>query len=160
MHPICNYWELQVHNVDSQCGFQSISYHPPQILCWHADVVVNVTRHFLVLWGHRRCNIMAEINTTNKVLRGNPQQPLHRLLFLMFYMNHPIDRRAHTIAFVTPVVEHLLGKRNSSMGPPSAIDPTTHCTMSRRSTTATSRCHTFNRSEYNRNKLKPIISGR
>ena len=65
------------------------------------------------------------------------------------------------MAFVTPVVEHLLEKRNSSMGPPLAIDPTTHRTMSRHSTTATSRCHTFNRSEYNKqiktNNIRKIM---
>ena len=35
---------------------------------------------------------------------GNPLPP-HGLLF---YMHHPIDRIAHTTAFVTPVVEHWL----------------------------------------------------
>ena len=84
-------------------------------------------------------------------------------------MHHPIDRIAHTTAFVTPVVEHWLereivqwvdstkdrsddrshhewtllpqsyislvldGMRNSSMGPPWRIDPTTDRTMSERS---------------------------
>ena len=43
---------------------------------------------------------------------GNPL-PQHRLLFTInskgsFYMHHPTDRIAHTIAFVTPVVEHWL----------------------------------------------------
>ena len=42
--------------------------------------------------------------------RGNPLPP-HGLLFLInsknyFYMHNPIDRIAHTTAFVTPVVEH------------------------------------------------------
>ena len=42
--------------------------------------------------------------------RGNPLPP-HRLLFLIskqgfFYMHHPKDRITHTMAFVTPVVEH------------------------------------------------------
>ena len=35
--------------------------------------------------------------------RGNPLPP-HRQGF--FYMHHPIDRIAHTTAFVTPVMEH------------------------------------------------------
>ena len=44
--------------------------------------------------------------------RGNPLLP-HRLLFLIrlqgfFYMHHPTDRIIHTMAFVTPVVEHWL----------------------------------------------------
>ena len=45
--------------------------------------------------------------------RGNLLPP-HGLLFLVsckgfFYMHHPIDRIAHTTAFVTPVMEHWLG---------------------------------------------------
>ena len=43
-------------------------------------------------------------------------------------MHHPTDRITHTMAFVT-----LAGTRNSSMGPPWRIDPTTHRTMSERS---------------------------
>ena len=41
--------------------------------------------------------------------RGNPLL-LYGLLFpinsKLFYMHHPTDRIAHTMAFVTPVVEH------------------------------------------------------
>ena len=44
-------------------------------------------------------------------------------------MHHPTDRITHTTAFGTPVA----GTRNSTMGPPWRIDPTTHCTMSERS---------------------------
>ena len=43
--------------------------------------------------------------------RGNPLPP-HGLLFPInskeIYMHHPTDRIAHTMAFVTPVVEHWL----------------------------------------------------
>ena len=44
--------------------------------------------------------------------RGNPLPP-HGLLFSdylqgFFYMHHPTDMIAHTMAFVTPVVEHWL----------------------------------------------------
>ena len=44
--------------------------------------------------------------------RGNPL-PLHGLIFLIkqqgfFYMHHPTDRITHTMAFVTPVMEHWL----------------------------------------------------
>ena len=47
--------------------------------------------------------------------RGNPLPP-HGLLFPInsngfFYMHHPIDRIAHTTAFVTPVVEHWLERK-------------------------------------------------
>ena len=49
-------------------------------------------------------------------------------------MYHPTDRIAHTMAFVTPVVEHD-GTKHSSMGAPRRIDPTTNRTMSRRSAT-------------------------
>ena len=49
--------------------------------------------------------------------------PLHGLLFSIsskrsFYMHHPTDRTAHTTAYITPVVEHLLEQKNSSVGPP------------------------------------------
>ena len=47
-------------------------------------------------------------------------------------MHHPTDRIAHTTAFVTPVGA-LTGTKNSSMGPPWRIDPTTYRTMSERS---------------------------
>ena len=40
-------------------------------------------------------------------------------------MHHPTDKITHTTAFVTPVVEHWLERE---------IDPTTHRTMSERST--------------------------
>ena len=45
--------------------------------------------------------------------RGNPLPPLNGLLIpisskFFFYMQHPTDRIAHTIAFVTPVVDHWL----------------------------------------------------
>ena len=43
--------------------------------------------------------------------RGNPLPP-HRLLSEkqqgFFYMHHPTDSIAHTMAFVTPVLEHWL----------------------------------------------------
>ena len=43
--------------------------------------------------------------------KGNPLLP-HRLLLSInskvFYMHHPTDRITHTMAFVTPVVEHCL----------------------------------------------------
>ena len=47
--------------------------------------------------------------------KGNPLPP-HRLLFPIsskgsFYMHHPTDRKAHTTAFVTPVVEHWLERK-------------------------------------------------
>ena len=58
--------------------------------------------------------------------RGNPL-PSHRQQGF-FYMHHPPYRITHTTAFVT-----LAGRRNSSMGPPFRIDPTTHRTMSERS---------------------------
>ena len=44
-------------------------------------------------------------------------------------MHHPTDRITHTMAFVTPDVEHWLERE---MCPPCRIDPTTHRTMSER----------------------------
>ena len=51
-----------------------------------------------------------------------------------FYILHPRDRIVHTMAFMAPVLEHWLEQKNSSMGPPCGIDPTTHCTMNKHST--------------------------
>ena len=45
-------------------------------------------------------------------------------------MHHPTDRITHTTAFVTPVVEHWLEREIAQW----RIDPTTHRTMSERST--------------------------
>ena len=69
--------------------------------------------------------------------RGNPL-PAHGLFFPIsskgfFYMHHSTDRIAHTTDCGTAVVEHLAGTRNSSMGTPWKIDPTTQRTMSERS---------------------------
>ena len=50
--------------------------------------------------------------------RGNPLPP-YGLLFQGFCsMHHPTERKAHTMAFVTPVVGALAGMRNSLMGSP------------------------------------------
>ena len=50
--------------------------------------------------------------------KGNPLPP-HRLPLSInskgFYMHHATDRITHTTAFVTPVVEHWLRTRNSSI---------------------------------------------
>ena len=48
-------------------------------------------------------------------------------------MHHPTDRIAHITAF--PLMEKLVGMRNSSMSSPQGIDRTTHHAMSGRSTT-------------------------
>ena len=61
--------------------------------------------------------------------RGNPLLP-HGLLFPI---NNPTDRIAHTMTFVTPVVEHWLEQEIAQWGHPRRIDPTTHRTMSERS---------------------------
>ena len=46
-------------------------------------------------------------------------------------MHHPTYRIAHITLFVISDVEHWLeGEKNSSMGPPRGIDPTTHRTVS------------------------------
>ena len=64
--------------------------------------------------------------------RGNLLPPLHGLLFPIsskgsFICTIP-DRTAHTMAFVTPVVEHWLEQDIAKW-----VDPTTHHTMSERS---------------------------
>ena len=66
--------------------------------------------------------------------RGNPLLPLHRLLFLISskgsFICTILDRIAHTLAFVRPVMEHWLEGEIAQWG----IDPMTHHTMSRHST--------------------------
>ena len=53
-----------------------------------------------------------------------------------FYMLHPTDKRALTMAFVTYTSRGALTEmRNSSGGPPCRIDLNIHRTMSGRSTT-------------------------
>ena len=47
------------------------------------------------------------------IVRGNPLLT-HRLHQGFFYIHHPTDRIAHTMAFVTPVVEHWLRWRSKS----------------------------------------------
>ena len=49
-------------------------------------------------------------------------------------MHHPIDRIAHTTTFITPVLEHWLEREIAQWVHPSRVDPTTHRTMSERST--------------------------
>ena len=68
--------------------------------------------------------------------KGNPLPP-HRLLLSInskgsFICTIP-DRIAHTMAFVTPVVEHWLEREIVQWVPPWRIDPTTHRTMSEHS---------------------------
>ena len=60
--------------------------------------------------------------------RGNVLLP-HELLFPM--SNHPTDRTYHCLWYTSRGA--LAGTRNSSMGPPWRINPTTHRTMSERS---------------------------
>ena len=52
-----------------------------------------------------------------------------------FCMHNPTDRIAHTMAFVSPVVEHWLEQERSQWVKSWGIDPTTHRTISIRSTT-------------------------
>ena len=75
--------------------------------------------HFIYLYGVG-IKIVYDHSGTE---RGNPLPLLHGLLFLInsknsFYMYHPIDRIAHTTAFVTQVVEHWREQENSSKGAP------------------------------------------
>ena len=61
--------------------------------------------------------------------RGNPLPP-HGLLFL-YASSHSQDNTYHGLCYIRRGA--LAGMRNSPMGPPWRIDPTTHCTMSERS---------------------------
>ena len=86
---------------------------------------------YLRLYGVRH---MVEDHSDSE--RGNPLPP-HGLLFpinskgFLYAQSHRQD--STYTAFDTPVVEHWPGTRNSSIGPPRRIDPTTHRTMSERS---------------------------
>ena len=80
--------------------------------------------------------------------RGNPLLP-HRLLFplaarvLLHGPSHRQDNTYHCLCYTSH--EALAGTRNSPMGPPWRIDPTTHRTTSERSYHgATSRSYKWN----------------
>ena len=57
---------------------------------------------------------MVKDSTDNE--RGNLLLPLNGLLFLIsikgiFYMHHPTDMIVHTMAFITPVLDHWLEQK-------------------------------------------------
>ena len=72
------------------------------------NVLFNDSLNTFVLWLY---GVRHMVKNHSDSERGNPLPP-HGLLFPIsskgFYMHHPIDRIAHTTAFVTPVVEHWL----------------------------------------------------
>ena len=56
------------------------------------------------------------VNDNSDNVRGNPLPPLHGLLFpisrnICFYNYNPENRIVHTTGFVTPAVEHWLGRK-------------------------------------------------
>ena len=72
------------------------------------NVLFNDALHTFYLWLY---DIRHMVKDHSNSKRGNLLPP-HSLLFLIssnfFYMHHPTERIAHTMAFVTPVVEHWL----------------------------------------------------
>ena len=73
------------------------------------NVLFNDALNTFYLWLYCVRHMVKDHSDSEK---GNPVPP-HRLLLLInskgsFYMHHPTDRIAHTMAFVTPVVEHWL----------------------------------------------------
>ena len=73
------------------------------------EVLFNDALNTFYLWLYGVRHMVKDHSDSEK---GNPLPP-HRLLFLInskgsFNMHHPTDRIAHTMAFVTPVVEHWL----------------------------------------------------
>ena len=70
------------------------------------------------------------VNDHSNSERGNPLPP-HRLLFPIISKDNRQDNTYHGLCY--PSHGTLAGTRNSSMGPPCRIDPTTHRTMSERS---------------------------
>ena len=66
---------------------------------------------------------------------GNPLSPLHRILISNTgsFICHRQDNTHHGLCYASRGA--LSGMRTSSMGPSQGVDPTTHRTMSRHSTT-------------------------
>ena len=86
--------------------------------------------HFILrLYGVRH---MVKVHSDSE--RGNLLPPRGLFCFPInskgsFYMHHPTDMLAHTTVFVTPVVEHWLKQKNSSICPPMmdrSDDPSHH----------------------------------
>ena len=74
------------------------------------NILFNDTLNTFYIWLYYLEHMVKEHSDSE---RGNPLPPLNGLLILIsskffFYMQHPTDRIAHIIAFVTPVVDHWL----------------------------------------------------
>ena len=74
------------------------------------NVLFNDALNTFYLWLYD-IELMVKDHSDSKT--GNLLPPLHWLLFpvyqqVFFYMHHPTDRIEHTMAFGTPVMEHLL----------------------------------------------------
>ena len=93
----------------------------------------------------RLCGVGHMVKDHSDSEKGNPLMP-HGLLFPISskgsFTGTKSYRIAHTMAFVTQVVEHWLEREIAQWSTPWRIDPTTHCTMSECSYHgATSRSH-------------------
>ena len=89
------------------------------------------TTHFIL----RLCGVRHMVKDHWDSERGNPLPP-HRLLFPisskgLYASSHRQDDTYHSLCYTSRAA--LAGTRNSSVGPPWRIDPTTHRTMSEHS---------------------------
>ena len=98
------------------------------------NVLFNDALNTFYLWLYRIRHMLKDHSDSE---RGNLIPP-HGLLFPIsskgfFYMHHPTYMIAHTTGLCYTSRGTLARTRNSSMGPPWRIDPTTHHAMSERS---------------------------
>ena len=102
-----------------------------RILDMEGIVLFNDELNTFYLW---LCGVRHMVKDHSDSERGNPLLP-HRLLFpisskgsFLYASSHRQDNTHHVLCYTT--CGALAGTRNSSMGPPWRIDPTTHRTMS------------------------------
>ena len=100
-------WRVMCHHINQNwvlCLSQVVV-----LLIKEGRVLFNDALNTFYLWLYGVGHIVKNHSDSE---RGNPLPPL-RLFFLnsskgSFYMHHPTNRIAHTMVFVTPVVEHWL----------------------------------------------------
>ena len=122
---------------DTGCPLTQECYNCTRI--WHSMAFVNsVVEHWL---GEMRISSMGPPRRIDLTTHRTKSKCSYHGATSRSHYN--CTRIGHSMAFVNSVVEHWLGEmRNSWMGPPWRIDPTTHRTMRKHSYhRATSRSH-------------------
>ena len=103
---------------------------------WKRNVLINDALNTFYL---RLYEVGRMANDHSNSERGNPLPPLHGIFFrlaarvLLYAPSHRQDSTYHGLWYTS--CGALAGPTHSSVGPPSGVEPTTHSTMSGRSTT-------------------------